>query len=198
MGVDYYNCDFCGNIDSEYDMEWCNACDRKWCRHCQYTDGTENTRIFMFDGIEQCEMCYPPKMEYDHNITEDLLNFVLKTKLDNMTRSQVLKEMKIAHPERFAPENPTVPFFCTVSLDDEPNHKCGNEACENVSKAVPYKVDKDDSSDISKGICCVRYDPHQKLLTAWCEACQEATGEEKEHGKSLESKCNKKRKKNIG
>lgn len=157
MGVDYDNCDNCGEIYADCSgYGYCEGCYRSWCVACCKT-----IKTFHYGDEMRCDLCFstdPMPIE-----DSDLLDFVEEKY--GTTREELRKELKRARPEDFdVPENA---YECQM---DDHRHKC-NPDCTTLGKNCKHPTEDLSmyATDRVRGLCCAAKFPAAK--EKWCEEC---------------------------
>ena len=134
MGVDFYNCDNCGEIYADCVGGSCEGCDSSWCNRCD-----DIIRSFFYNGNIRCDLCFQTRAR---NPTNDLLLYFALEKL-----KMTLKDLK----EEFKGAQEIEKYECTR---DPLKHDCTGHKCHDLSMDWENPEYHRYSTTVERGVCC--------------------------------------------
>ncbi len=138
MGIDYDNCDVCGEIYADCDdFGSCEGCRKSWCSRCN-----ESYRSFRYGDKIRCDLCFStdPKP-----VTKSALFDYALEKLKT-TKDELVADLKRTRPEYNEPQN-------TYSCQDEREHIC-IESCTALANDFDDDSPEQDYIEHVRGRCC--------------------------------------------
>lgn len=158
MGVDFYNCESCGEIYADCgECDQCQGCHKEWCGICMRNGRVEK---WIYGGDHYCTLCWkdsPPTPPDD-----ELLEFAL----------DMMKIDRKEFMDAFLKKNPKyleVPNYFACQECGEDN-ECANRDCEYVGDEFrPEATDRwGGTIPPERGACCKR---QGRTPEEWCDAC---------------------------